>query len=231
MSQLTKTRAAEILEMLRDRNVVVLGDVMLDEFVWGDVTRISPEAPVPVVDVRRESVHLGGAANVLANLVALGARGSVVGVVGNDAAGERLQNGLRELGTQDGCLIVDESRPSTTKTRIIAHSQLVVRADRESRIPVNGKLEEKIVSCLKDALKEADAFVVSDYDKGVVTPAHTARDPAARLRTGSCSDRSEAAQLQLVSSGNARHAQSPRSIAHERQRRSLRTTDRITPQK
>ena len=170
MPQLTKTRAAEILEKLRGRNVVVLGDVMLDEFVWGDVTRISPEAPVPVVDVRRESVHLGGAANVLANLVALGARGSVVGVVGKDNAGERLQSGLRELGAHDGCLIVDESRPSTTKTRIIAHSQLVVRADRESRIRVNGKLEEKIVSCLKEALKEADAFVVSDYDKGVVTP-------------------------------------------------------------
>lgn len=170
MFQLTKTRAAEILQILRDRYVLVLGDVMLDEFVWGDVTRISPEAPVPVVDVRRESMHLGGAANVLANLVALGARGSVVGVVGNDAAGQRLQTGLTELGSQDQFLVVDESRPSTTKTRIIAHSQLVVRADRESRSPVTGKLEEKIVSCLKDALKQADAFVVSDYDKGVVTP-------------------------------------------------------------
>ena len=170
MSQLTKTRAAEILRNLRDRFVLVLGDVMLDEFVWGDVTRISPEAPVPVVDVRRESMHLGGAANVLANLVALGARGSVVGIVGNDAAGERLQNGLRELGAQEGCLIVDESRPSTTKTRIIAHSQLVVRADRESRAAVTASIEDKIVSCLKDALKNADAFVVSDYDKGVVTP-------------------------------------------------------------
>ena len=171
MSQLTKTRAAEILRDLRGRYVVVLGDVMLDEFVWGDVTRISPEAPVPVVDVRRESIRLGGAANVLANLVALGARGSVVGVVGKDAAGERLQTGLRELGTQDGCLIVDDSRPSTTKTRIIAHSQLVVRADRESRSAVNGQVEEKIISCLKDAIAQADAFVVSDYDKGVVTPA------------------------------------------------------------
>ena len=170
MSQLTKTRASEILRNLRGRYVLVLGDVMLDEFVWGDVTRISPEAPVPVVDVRRESMHLGGAANVLANLVALGARGSVVGVVGNDAAGERLQVGLRELGTQERSLIVDESRPSTTKTRIIAHSQLVVRADRESRIPVTGEVEDKIVSCLKEALKQADAFVVSDYDKGVVTP-------------------------------------------------------------
>ena len=169
MSQLTKTRASEILRALRDRNVLVLGDVMLDEFVWGDVTRISPEAPVPVVDVRRESVHLGGAANVLANLVALGARGSVVGVVGNDAAGERLRTGLCELGTVDQ-LVVDETRPSTTKTRIIAHSQLVVRADRESRVPVTAKVEDQILTSLKQALKHADAFVISDYDKGVVTP-------------------------------------------------------------
>jgi D-beta-D-heptose 7-phosphate kinase/D-beta-D-heptose 1-phosphate adenosyltransferase len=170
MSQLTKTRASEILKTLGDRYVLVLGDVMLDEFVWGDVTRISPEAPVPVVDVRRESVHLGGAANVLANLVALGARGSVVGVVGSDGPGARLQAELRELGTQEGCLIIDDTRCSTTKTRIIAHSQLVVRADRESRVPVTAKVEDQIISCLKEALNEADAFVVSDYDKGVVTP-------------------------------------------------------------
>ena len=170
MSQLTKTRASEILKSLPDRYVVVLGDVMLDEFVWGDVTRISPEAPVPVVDVRRESVHLGGAANVLANLVALGARGAVVGVVGKDGPGERLQTGLRELGAHDGGLIVDDSRCSTTKTRIIAHSQLVVRADRESRVPVTTKIEDQIIASLKEALKQADAFVVSDYDKGVVTP-------------------------------------------------------------
>lgn len=169
MSQLTKTRASEILRAFRDRNVLVLGDVMLDEFVWGDVTRISPEAPVPVVDVRRESVHLGGAANVVANLVALGAHGWVVGVVGNDAAGERVRNGLHDMQA-DKCLIFDTTRPTTTKTRIIAHSQLVVRADRESRVPVNPKTEEMIVSCLKEALKKADAFVISDYDKGVVTP-------------------------------------------------------------
>jgi D-beta-D-heptose 7-phosphate kinase/D-beta-D-heptose 1-phosphate adenosyltransferase len=122
-----------------------------------------------VVDVRRESVHLGGAANVLANLVALGARGSVVGVVGKDGSGERLRTGLRELGTLDQGLIVDDTRPSTTKTRIIAHSQLVVRADRESRMPVSTKTEDQILSFLKDALKHADAFVISDYDKGVVT--------------------------------------------------------------
>src|SRR5829696_8119333 len=108
--QLTQQRADEILRTASERNVVVYGDVMLDEFVWGDVTRISPEAPVPVVDVRRESVHLGGAANVLANLIALGARGSVVGVVGNDRTGERLRLGLREHGTHDDSLIVDETR-------------------------------------------------------------------------------------------------------------------------
>src|ERR1044072_5796031 len=170
MPQLTKTRASEILKTLQDRYVLVLGDVMLDEFVWGDVTRISPEAPVPVVDVRRESVHLGGAANVLANLVALGGRGSVDSVVGKDGSGDLLRAGLRELGTVEQCLIVDDTRPSTTKTRIIAHSQLVVRADRESRVPVPAKVEDQIISCLKDALKQADAFVISDYDKGVVTP-------------------------------------------------------------
>lgn len=168
---LTKYRVTEILRTLRERNVVVLGDVMLDEFVWGDVTRISPEAPVPVVDVRRESVHLGGAANVLSNLVALGARGSVVGVVGNDDAGKRLRNGLRELSTDvNDNLIVDDARPSTIKTRIIAHSQLVVRADRESRTPVSSQIEDRIISSIKEALREASAFVVSDYDKGVVTP-------------------------------------------------------------
>jgi D-beta-D-heptose 7-phosphate kinase/D-beta-D-heptose 1-phosphate adenosyltransferase len=172
MSQITKTRASEILQTLRARKVLVLGDVMLDEFVWGDVTRISPEGPVPVVDVRRESVHLGGAANVLANLIALGAHGRVVGVIGNDHAGARVREELRQLNSAgDVGLIVDESRRSTTKTRIVAHNQLVVRADRESRGAVSAQLEAQIIEHLKQGLAEADAFVVSDYDKGVVTPA------------------------------------------------------------
>src|SRR3982751_1560733 len=96
MLQLSQTRAHEIIWRMHEMSVVGLGDLMLDEFVWGEVTRISPEAPVPVVDVRRESVHLGGAANVLANLVALGARASITGVVGDDMAGERLRTSLRE---------------------------------------------------------------------------------------------------------------------------------------
>ena len=172
MSQLTKTRAEEILRSIRERKVLVLGDVMLDEFVWGDVTRISPEGPVPVVDVRRESVHPGGAANVLANLIALGAHGRVVGVVGNDYAGQRLREELRRLNSSgDVGLVIDESRRSTTKTRIVAHSQLVVRADRESRSAVSSQVEGRIIEHLREGLAEADAFVVSDYDKGVVTAA------------------------------------------------------------
>src|SRR5882724_4735391 len=161
MPQLAKQRAAELINAMRDRKIVVLGDVMLDEFVWGDVTRISPEAPVPVVDIRRESVHLGGAANVLANVVAMGAGGCVVGVVGNDSAGEQIKATLREVSPQaDEYLAVDATRPSTTKTRIIAHSQLVVRADREHRQPINGHVEQRIIESLKSAIQNADAFVV-----------------------------------------------------------------------
>ena len=170
MSHLSKNRAAEILEAIRSKNIVVLGDVMLDEFVWGAVTRISPEAPIPVVDVQRESAHLGGAANVLANLVSLGAQGSVAGVVGNDRAGHQLRSNLDQIVSQNGSLIADESRPTTLKTRIIAHSQPVVRTDRESRAPVDSNIEDLLISQLKAALIQADAFVVSDYDKGAVTP-------------------------------------------------------------
>ncbi|HEX3557780.1 MAG TPA: D-glycero-beta-D-manno-heptose-7-phosphate kinase [Pyrinomonadaceae bacterium] len=172
MNQLTAERANEIVAAMRGRTVVVYGDVMLDEFVWGDVTRISPEAPVPVVDIRRESVHLGGAANVLANLCSLGARAAVVGVVGNDRAGERVRAELREAGALDADenLITDVSRPTTLKTRIIAHSQTVVRADRERRAHVDGPVEERVVAALRKLLRGADALVVSDYDKGAVTP-------------------------------------------------------------
>src|SRR3954451_15084595 len=157
MSQLTRNRASEILKTLSTRNVLVLGDVMLDEFVWGDVSRISPEAPVPVVDIRRESVRLGGAANVLANLRALGVRGSLVGVVGADRAGERVRAELRdaEADAREENLITDVSRPTTLKTRIIAHNQLVVRADRERRSHVDGPVEERIVAALRRLLKES----------------------------------------------------------------------------
>ncbi|MGH9899118.1 MAG: bifunctional heptose 7-phosphate kinase/heptose 1-phosphate adenyltransferase, partial [Pyrinomonadaceae bacterium] len=126
-------RATEITARIPGRRIVVLGDIMLDEFVWGDVTRISPEAPVPVVDVSRESIHLGGAANVYANLIALGAQANVVGIIGDDTTGRRLMNELNSGAAHEACktLVIDPSRPTTVKTRIIAHNQLVVRTDRE----------------------------------------------------------------------------------------------------
>src|SRR6476469_2035130 len=135
MTTINKQRATELIGKMSERSIVVLGDVMLDEFLWGEVTRISPEAPVPVVDIRRESTHLGGAANVLANLVALGAHASVVGVVGDDFAGERIRSSVHDksaVQTEDS-LVADKSRPTTIKTRIIAQHQMVVRADREHR--------------------------------------------------------------------------------------------------
>jgi D-glycero-beta-D-manno-heptose-7-phosphate kinase len=172
MEQLSQDRAREVVRRMQDVAVLVLGDIMLDEFVWGDVTRISPEAPVPVVEVRRESAHLGGAANVLANLVALGARARIVGVVGDDVAGQRLRTELREASPAqtDEMIVVDQSRPSTVKTRIIAHNQTVVRADRERRAPVDAQTEDRIIGILRREIKEASAFLVSDYDKGAVTP-------------------------------------------------------------
>lgn len=145
---------------------------MLDEFIWGDVTRVSPEAPVPVVNIKRESTRLGGAANVLANVTALGAAASVIGVVGKDIAAEKLRAALKKDGgtqTQES-LITDEHRPTTIKTRIIAHNQMVVRADREHPARVNGHVEESIISAAKSAIIDAHALVISDYDKGVITP-------------------------------------------------------------
>ena len=166
---LTKNRAKEILTAARDCRLVVLGDVMLDEFIWGDVTRISPEAPVPVVNIKRETMHLGGAANVLANIAALGAQGRVIGVVGNDSAGEKLRAAIHDNGMKDE-LIFENGRTTTVKTRIVAHNQMVVRADREHRGHINGSVESKILEATKAALANADALIISDYDKGVITP-------------------------------------------------------------
>jgi rfaE bifunctional protein kinase chain/domain len=172
LHNLTKKRATEILNKASDCRIVVLGDVMLDEFIWGNVTRVSPEAPVPVVNIQRESTRLGGAANVLANVSALGATANVIGVVGNDAAAEKLRDGLRQTGgaQTDAMLIEDENRPTTIKLRIIAHNQMVVRADREQRSLVNGDVEARIIKTAKKGIENAQALVVSDYDKGVITP-------------------------------------------------------------
>jgi rfaE bifunctional protein kinase chain/domain len=170
-----------IVARFRGRRVAVLGDLMLDRYLWGRVDRISPEAPVPVVEVERESDSLGGAGNVAANLSALGAEPVLIGVVGADAEGRRLRHALAERGVDDRTVLEDPERPTTVKTRIIAHSQQVVRADRESRADLAGEAGRRLVATLAAELPRCQALVISDYGKGVVHP-RTLEEPLQRSR-------------------------------------------------
>ena len=152
----------------RGSRVLVLGDVMLDEYVWGTVSRISPEAPVPVVAVRSESLKIGGAGNVAANIAALGGQVEIVGVVGNDAAGERLTQELTRAGVKADGLIADGSRPTTIKSRVVAGSQHVVRFDRESDAPLSPLVRNRVIRQVREMLPEASVLLISDYAKGVI---------------------------------------------------------------
>ncbi len=167
----TRDALAERVQSFRGRRVLVIGDVILDRYLWGSATRVSPEAPVLVVDVEREELRLGGAANVAHNVRALGASPLLVGVVGEDQAALSLK---RELETRrvdwDGGILADPARRTTLKTRIIAHHQQVLRADEETREPVSAPVQEALWRRVEEALSKADAVLVSDYGKGVVTP-------------------------------------------------------------
>ena len=155
----------------RGKTVLVVGDLILDRYLWGAATRVSPEAPVLVVDVDREELRLGGAANVAHNVHALGATPALVGVLGEDASSERFRALLDTHGV-DGAwgLVTDASRRTTLKTRIIAHHQQVLRADEETRTALTPALEADLWQRIEAALSRADAVLVSDYGKGVVTP-------------------------------------------------------------
>jgi D-beta-D-heptose 7-phosphate kinase/D-beta-D-heptose 1-phosphate adenosyltransferase len=156
------------VDRFEGKRLVVVGDLMLDRFIWGTVRRISPEAPVPVVEIERESQHLGGAGNVVANLVALGASAWPVGVLGEDAGADAVVEEFRRAGVETQGLVRDPSRPTTTKTRVVAHSQQVVRADLERRHPVSEAVESSLAAAFLAALDGADAVIVSDYDKGLL---------------------------------------------------------------
>ena len=158
----------KIIRGFKDKNILVIGDIILDHYIWGRVSRISPEAPVPVVEVTRESFLLGGAANVAHNIVSLGGRASVIGINGQDIAGEALRNILRQKGVNcDG--IFTENRPTTVKTRVIAHNQQVVRFDREDRKYVDGKILKGVLGYINSVLSQFDAIIVSDYQKGMIS--------------------------------------------------------------
>jgi rfaE bifunctional protein kinase chain/domain len=149
---------------------LVVGDVMLDHYIWGNVSRISPEAPVPVVDVTKESVLLGAATNVVNNVHTLGGKVSVCGVIGHDDAGRQLVQMLRLQGINTDGLIVENGRPTTVKTRVIAHSQQVVRFDRETKVGINRNTHQRIFEYVRQQEDIGlDAIVLSDYSKGVVT--------------------------------------------------------------
>lgn len=164
-------RLREILDRFGGVRVAIFGDLMLDRYMWGDVNRISPEAPVPVVEVARESSSFGGAANVADNVTSLGASSSVVGVIGDDAPGRELLDLLRGRGVDVEGVLALPGRPTTTKTRIIAHSQQVVRADQEDSSALAGEVEERVAANVRAAVERADVLIVSDYGKGVVTGA------------------------------------------------------------
>jgi D-beta-D-heptose 7-phosphate kinase/D-beta-D-heptose 1-phosphate adenosyltransferase len=159
----------QLLAAARRRRVLVLGDVMLDQFIWGQVNRISPEAPVPVVDYQRESVMPGGAANVARNLSAFGVKTELVAVVGNDEPASRLRKLLGEHRVGCDGLVTHPVRPTSIKTRIVAHQQQVVRVDREMRGELDNPSTRRLLQEITRRLPGADAVIVGDYGKGVVT--------------------------------------------------------------
>ena len=165
------SKLKRLVSRLRGRRIGVVGDFMLDRYVWGTATRLSPEAAVPVVDFISETACLGGAGNVAANLAALGARVTPFGVTGTDEAGRGLRVGLAALGMSGQGVLSDPGRLTTLKTRVIARHQQVVRVDREGRAALPRPLEQSLIRRIKASLPRLDALVVSDYDKGVVSDA------------------------------------------------------------
>jgi D-beta-D-heptose 7-phosphate kinase/D-beta-D-heptose 1-phosphate adenosyltransferase len=168
-ASLKAARAKQLLNAAKRSRILVVGDVMLDQFIWGGVSRISPEAPVPVVDFVRESYMPGGAANVARNLSALGVGPQLFGAVGKDLAATQLRRLLAQQRVGCAGLVVSPSRHTSIKTRIVAQQQQVVRVDRESRGDLNGALTQKLLNAIRAELPRVDAIIVGDYGKGVVT--------------------------------------------------------------
>jgi D-beta-D-heptose 7-phosphate kinase/D-beta-D-heptose 1-phosphate adenosyltransferase len=158
------------IDRFRQIRALVIGDLMIDEYLWGRVERISPEAPVPIVAVERENHTLGGAGNVINNLTAMGAKVSAIGTAGTGKAGRMILEKLKELSVQTHGIISEPDRPTTLKTRIIASSQQVLRIDREVKRPISKETLERLVSIMTSMIDRVDLIIISDYDKGLVTP-------------------------------------------------------------
>jgi len=163
-------RLESLLDGFSRVRLLVFGDLVLDEYICGDVVRVSPEAPVPVVRVQEETVMLGGAGNVVRNIVALGGGASFCSVVGDDAAGRRTASLLKDLDVDPQGLVVADSRPTTRKTRVVARSQQIVRFDRETSERTDDGVAARLMDVLESSLADCDGVVVEDYDKGVLAP-------------------------------------------------------------
>ncbi len=163
MSNVDISRWRSLIRKFRTKRVAVLGDLMLDKYIWGRVSRISPEAPIPVVEVTRDTSRLGGAGNVYQNILALGGSALLVGMVGRDKEG----SWIRKKVADPSGIIITSTRPTTVKTRIIAHQQQLVRVDQERREPIPSLIEKKILRILGEG--GFDGILISDYDKGLIT--------------------------------------------------------------
>jgi D-glycero-beta-D-manno-heptose-7-phosphate kinase len=170
MVELKTDRLNTLKNNFTGKKIAVIGDMMLDGYFWGDVKRISPEAPVPVLEVEEEFFRFGGAANVALNIKTLGGTALPIGVIGYDSYGSVFTSLMKDSKIEDSGIIIDENRPTTTKTRVIANNQHVVRIDKESKLYVNGKVEEKIFNYITSILNELDGIILQDYNKGVLTP-------------------------------------------------------------
>lgn len=164
----TAHRLQTLFDKLTGKRIVVVGDLMLDRYYWGAVTRISPEAPVPVVEVESESSRLGGAANVANNIASLGGVPLMVGVVGDDTGGQELRRIVHDSGFPTEGIVVETRRPTTIKTRVIAHHQHVVRIDQEVKNDISDEVQSKILDVLRKAVDSCDAMILEDYNKGVI---------------------------------------------------------------
>ncbi len=168
MTDIGQQRLDQLFSEMRGKRIAVVGDLMLDRYIWGSVGRISPEAPVPVIDMEKEQARLGGAANVARNIQSLGGRPLLIGVIGADNSGRQLSEILRDNDFSADGVIVDPSRPTTVKTRVIAHNQHVVRIDRETKTDISPDVQERILDVLRKSIDSIDGIILEDYNKGVM---------------------------------------------------------------
>lgn len=168
LTDISETRLDRLLQCMSGKTIAVVGDLMLDRYIWGRVNRISPEAPVVVVEAEDEQSRLGGAANVAKNVKSLGGHPFLLGVVGADTSGNQLLEAVKASGFSDEGIITDSTRPTTVKTRIIAHGQHVVRIDRESAAPITTGVRQAIIDRLLLHLPHIDGIIIEDYNKGVI---------------------------------------------------------------